>query len=303
MHTENDAIAVARQFESYVADKFPFMANIMQNGRTLFGQQWEIEFGDLLCRMFQTDDTLYSAARGYVEFAIDSMRLQKKFEKERVYKEKSYKQAMSEVYNNPEYMSTLYLPGILLSHFLWPHHYRQKLFCEATFLKDMTRAKPDTFYDVGIGTGFYSRLALQASENVKGRGYDISETSKSYAEHQVSAFGLAPRYEVELCDIVQDTPADTVEFAMSVEILEHLQDPESFLAALRKILAPGGKAFVTAALNAANADHIYLYRTPLEVADQLRQAGFQIEQYHSGMAYPPPAVGVPVPEIVAFIVT
>jgi len=85
-------------------------------------------------------------------------------------------------------------------------------------------------------------------------------------------------------------------------VLEHLEDPLTFLKALRRILTPGGQAFITAALNAPNADHIYLYRSPLEVADQLVAAGFYVQQYQSAFAYAPRKNSKYIPEIAAFIV-
>jgi hypothetical protein len=67
-------------------------------------------------------------------------------------------------------------------------------------------------------------------------------------------------------------------------------------------MAPGAKAFITAALNAAHADHIYLYRTPEAVLAHLVEAGFTLEQSFVGAAYKPSAPGVPVPLAAAFVV-
>ena len=296
-------LVFVEEFEAILKDKFPFMSGVVEKGRLNFGKLWETEFAEALARMFSTNKNLSDAVRGYVDFSIDAMRLQKAFEKELEYRSKSYEEASADVYHNDEYMNNLYLPGIFLSHFLWPHHYRQYLFCRSTFLNDMRLANSDVFYDVGVGTGFFSRLALQVVPEVRGRGFDISVASKQYAERQAESFGVSSRYSVELRDVVKEPPDEKVMFLMSVEILEHLEDPLAFLKALRQMLAPGGKAFITAALNAANADHIFLYRTPSEVKKQLNEAGFTIEQYHSSMAYAPPAEGIPVPEIVAFVVT
>lgn len=62
------------------------------------------------------------------------------------------------------------------------------------------------------------------------------------------------------------------------------------------MLRPGGKAFITAALNAPNADHIYLYRTSEEVKVQLADTGFAIEQYFGGLAAKPKNKGPPRPK-------
>ena len=97
---------------------------------------------------------------------------------------------------------------------------------------------------------------------------------------------MADRFHVELRDVVDDPPAPT-DWLVSVEVLEHLEDPVRFLRGLRALLNERGKAFVTTALNAPNADHIYLYRNAAEVCVQLDAAGFAIEQYFCALAGKP----------------
>ena len=42
------------------------------------------------------------------------------------------------------------------------------------------------------------------------------------------------------------------------------------------MLAPGGVAFITAAVAAAENDHIYLYMSCKDVRDELEQGGFRV---------------------------
>jgi len=58
-------------------------------------------------------------------------------------------------------------------------------------------------------------------------------------------------------------------------VLEHLERPGEFCCWLRDLVKPGGHAYITAALNAAHSDHIYLFREPAELEAMLRSAGFQ----------------------------
>ena len=58
-------------------------------------------------------------------------------------------------------------------------------------------------------------------------------------------------------------------------MLEHLENPAEFCTWLYAMVRPGGHAYITAALNAAHSDHIYLFHTPAELEDMLRAAGFQ----------------------------
>jgi 2-polyprenyl-3-methyl-5-hydroxy-6-metoxy-1,4-benzoquinol methylase len=195
-----------------------------------------------------------------------------------------------------------YLPGLLLSHFLWPHHYRQLQFFDSAFVSAMRAAGADNFMEVGIGTGLYSGLLLRALPQVRGIGLDISPSSKRFTETQLEALGVGQRYRAELRDVTAEPVPSQADWLVCVEVLEHLDDPVAFLRGLRRNMAPGAKAFITAALNAAHADHIYLYRNGGEVLAHLQEAGFTLEQSFIGTAYQPAATGVPVPEAAAFIV-
>lgn len=280
-----------------------YMSKTVSKQRTLFGETWEMNFNDSLEKMFgENFEKLENAVKGYVMFALDAMRLQKKFEKTRQYESKTYAEVSQAVYHNEEYMNNLYLPGILLSHYLWPHHYQQLLYFQKDFKPLVLAVKNPNFCDVGIGTGFYSRQMLGLSDKMTGNAFDISESSLKYSKTQIDAFNFTDRWQFENRDIIANTPKQQWEFLTSIEVLEHLEDPVSFLKSLRKMLKPGGYGFISAALTAANEDHIYLYNTVDEVIEQLNQAGFSVVSFREDKAYDPKA-DEPVPRNAAFIVT
>lgn len=279
-----------------------FAANSVDRGVSLFGEAWATEFEQVVSAMFTDADAIAAAAKGYATFAMQSMRLQAIFEKVHQYKVKTHEQASSEVYFNEKHMMQEYLPGLLLSHFLWPHHYRQLQFFDSAFVQAMRVANASTFMEVGIGTGLYSSLLLRKMPGIKGVGLDISPSSKKFTEAQMGALGVANRYRVELRDVTATSIEPKADWLVCVEVLEHLDDPVAFLRGLRRNMAPGAHAFITAALNAAHADHIYLYRNSNEVLSQLIEAGFTLEQSFVGAAYKPSSPNEPVPEAAAFIV-
>lgn len=279
-----------------------FAADTVDRGAALFGVRWADEFEAVIGALFPSPESLTAAAKGYATFAMQSMRLQAAFEREREYRPKSYDEAADEVYFNDRHMSEEYLPGLLLSHFLWPHHYRQIRFFDTAFVDAMRLAGASSFAEVGIGTGLYSGLLLRWLGEARGTGYDISPSSVRFTEGQLAALGVGNRYRTELRDITGTPPEVAVEWLVCVEVLEHLEDPVDFLRGLRAAMAPGSKAFITAALNAAHADHIYLYRTGEDVLAHLQEAGFTLEQSFVGAAYRPSAPGVPVPLAAAFVV-
>ena len=271
--------------------------------RELFGAEWDWEFEELLRVFAGTDEQkLQVAVEGYVEFALDGMRLQKRFEKTCQYDNKSYGQAAEEVYHNEEYMFSYYLPGILLSHYLWPHHYRQLRFFRTAFLPRILSRPVQEFCDIGVGTGFYSRQLLAASAVMRGWAFDISEPALEYSKRHLAAFGVIDRWNPEIRDIIANPPSRMWDFLLSVEVLEHLTDPVMFLKAFRAMLSPGGFAFVSAAVTAANRDHIYLYKSADDVLVHLEEAGLKIVEWQQDRAYEPRG-DQPVPINVAVIVT
>jgi hypothetical protein len=283
-------------------DQHRFTRSIVDSGLTTFGARWAAEFEELLQRLFPTESSLVLAARGYATFAMNSMRLQAEFERSGVYRDKSFAEAATALYFNEDRMMHEYLPGLQLSHYLWPHHYRQLKYFDQAFAEPMRLAAAKEFIEVGIGTGLYSQRLLRQVPDSEGIGFDISASSKAFAEFQMNAFGVQSRYQIKLTDFAGERLNTPTEWLVCVEVLEHLDDPLSFLAVLRKALKMGGSGFITTAINAAHEDHIYLYRSAQAVADQILGAGFTIEQYFLATAYAPPNVGVQVPEAVAFVV-
>jgi SAM-dependent methyltransferase len=280
----------------------PVFRDVVARNRDALGPEWCRSLDETVTRLFPGDAELAAAVEGYARFALDIVRRTMKFEKERAYPARTYAEVARDVYGDAAYMRTRYLPGLLLSHELWPHHHRQRRFFEEAFVSDLRRAGTGPFYDVGVGTGFYSRVALAGAPEARGIGFDVSPASRDYAEWHVAAFGAGERYRVELRDVLADPPPP-VPRVVCVEVLEHLEDPLAFARGLRRLLAPGGKAFVTAAINAPNADHIYLYRSAEEVKAQLVEAGFVVEQYLAALAGPPSRPGAPVAEVAAFVLT
>ena len=278
----------------------PVFREAVAKPRAILGEHWAALLDETVTRLLPGDADIAAAVEGYSRFALDILRLQVRFDREGVYVSKSYADVARDVYANDAYMRSRYLPGLLLSTYLWPHHFRQTRYFEDVFVAEMVRRGADRFYDVGVGTGGYSRLALLGAPQAVGVGFDISPASRDFAERHVRAFGAGDRYRVELRDVV-DRPVEPVDWLVCVEVLEHLEDPVGFLRALRAMLRPGGKAFITTALNAPNPDHIYLYRTAEEVKIQLRQAGLAVEQYLCGLAAGPRQPGLPVAEVAAFI--
>ncbi len=281
--------------------KFRAFADILARSNEAFGDLWIREFEDMLSHLFPSEDLLAAGLQAYVKFAMDSVRLQAAFEKVGAYRGSSYEEASKRVYRNEDYMMSEYLPGLLLSHYLWPHHYRQLVFFDNAFVRPAKNVAISRFVEVGVGTGVYSRRMLEAISTAVGTGYDVSPSAKRFALRHLSAYGLSDRYSLKLQDVVMNRPSEQFHTLICVEVLEHLEDPVEFLRALRQMLIPGGRAFITAAVSADHTDHVYLYRTAADVEAHVTEAGFAIEQSFAAGAYALKYRGQAVPLAAAFI--
>lgn len=289
--------------ENYLNVKFPYFSKIIEKRYEEFGAAWARQFEKEMDAFFADDmERLHKAVYGYGKFALDGLRLQKKFDKTLQYEAKRYEDVKEDVYLNREYMFTLYLPGILLSHYLWPHHYNQKLWFLKNFIPLIRNDSVNSFCDVGVGTGFYSKEVLLNVPGIVGDGYDISEWSLEHTKMLVERWGFGDRYHSTVQDIIANPPEKRFDCAINVEVLEHLEDPVTFLKALKKMIRDGGYAFITAAINAPNADHIYLYQELDSVAKELHAAGFKVIAKENFPAFTTNKPGETVPENGSFIV-
>ncbi|MBS4096039.1 MAG: methyltransferase domain-containing protein [Sulfuricella sp.] len=290
-------------FYDALRQRFPYFSGVIQKQIDTFGDHWLRLFERELEVLFAKDKKrIDQAVMGYGKFALDSMKLQVKFQKTKAYDNKTYEEAASEVYQNKEYMFGLYLPGILLSHYLWRHHFLQHMFFLEKFLPLVGSGDGKVFYDIGVGTGFYSKEMLTRS-NLTGKGFDLSPYSLEHTLMLLEKHHVDKRYETNLRNIIENPVMPAAEFLVSIEVLEHLENPQIFLDSLSCMLIPGGYGLISAAINAPNADHIYLYRNSDEVAEQLLNAGFEIVDSSVDPAYSPKKDGDLVPVNVAFIVT
>ncbi len=292
------------RLEDVIARRFPYFKETISRQYNEFGEEWQRFFEQTMETLFGDDPACFDkAVEGYGRFSLEQMKLQVKFDKTREYDAKSYDAAAQEVYQNRNYMFETYLPANLLSHFLWRHHYKQHIFFANEFVPLIRQHGGKLFYDVGVGTGFYSKEMLGVSPDMRGVGFDMSAFSLEYALNTVKAFDYGDSYSGQLRDIITDKVEHPASFIVNIEVLEHLEDPQTFLNALNNMLEVGGYGLISAALTAPNADHIYLYNEPREVVDQLTKAGFTVLKQIEDPAYIPRRPTDSVPHNAAFLVS
>lgn len=289
-------------FEAILAKKAPFMSSSFGRLRDRYGDNWANGLNQTLKAISSGDlEKLEHAINGYVRFALETEKLQRRFAKEGRYLLGSQRDAAKEVFEDSDYMFSTYLPGVLLLNYLWSHEYDHlRYFCD-DFLPLIIKSDDRRFCDIGVGAGFYSRIALSDVPDAAGTGYDISNHALAFAHKQMQHFGFSDRWFGENRDVTFDAPETKWPFIMSIQILHLLDDPVALLKGIRKILAVGGKGFISVGVTAAEIDAIYVYNSLDEVKSHIEEAGFTIIKEREDAAYAQRG-NAPVPRLATFIV-
>jgi SAM-dependent methyltransferase len=261
--------------------KFPFFGGILTKNEQVMDAQWRVELVSDLEKLFGDveGDGFDKALGGYVEFSIDAAKNQEFFIKRGHYKATNFSEVKHELLDNAEHMLGNYLPGMFVSHYFWPHHYRMGRRYRSEIMPRVRDRSPRLFVEVGTGSAMYTLLTMSSLAQVRGIGYDISPHSVAFGRRVATAFGFADRFTFVEQDAFANPPRDKADYIVSQEVLEHLEDPLTFCKNLHGILKDDGYAYITAAVTAAHSDHIYLFNSPAELKSMLEAAGFRSVLY------------------------
>jgi len=162
------------------------------------------------------------------------------------------------------------------------------------FLRECRVNGNGRFASVGTGTGYELCLTGNFLSNWMVESYDIDPTVQNEAQRFLRYTGsaLEPRFEgyfpLDKVDPGRLKRYDALTFC---EVLEHLPDPARALRVSREYLSPGGRMFVTMAVNIAQEDHVFLYPNIAACRKQIQESGLQIDwEWISPQTSLPPSV-------------
>ena len=171
------------------------------------------------------------------------------------------------------------------------------------YIEKAVSLKGKTVLDVGCGGGILSES--MAIIGAKVTGIDLGEKALKVAQLHSLESGIAVDYQlISVEDLAEKFPA-SFDVVTCLEMLEHVPDPASVVAACAKLVKPGGKVFFStinrnpkaylfAVIGAEyilnmlpRGTHDYAkFIKPSELAGWMRLAGLQLE-HQIGMSYNP----------------
>jgi SAM-dependent methyltransferase len=223
---------------------------------------------------------LQKATEAYTRYSIEYLYLQHQLEasEEARYSCASFEEGRREVYDNPEIMEGYYLDGLYLSLVLWPNHYRMLRY----FLDQFMPWVPEKgrLLELPIGSGSYACYGLLQKPGWTGLGVDISASGIAYSRRLAAHWGLN-RLTIEFGEGQKALPWEDGAFdaVITGELLEHLDDPSSFLRECVRVTKPGGFLFATTAIYAASVDHVFMFEDVESVNQMILDSGATLWSY------------------------
>ncbi|SHG39622.1 class I SAM-dependent methyltransferase [Chryseobacterium sp. OV279] len=185
------------------------------------------------------------------------------------YRNTSFDDVNRAMYNNPDVMVS-HMHGLLLSQFLWKHHYSVYQY----FKNNIQKYTPvKTYLEIGAGHGLYLEAAMEKiGDDCTFEALDISESSLELTKSLIKSDKVLYHLK-NVFDYGDDEKKD---FITMGEVLEHVEDPLSLLKKIKNLIKPEGTIFITTPTNAPSMDHIYLFNTVQEIRDLIDEAGLEI---------------------------
>jgi 2-polyprenyl-3-methyl-5-hydroxy-6-metoxy-1,4-benzoquinol methylase len=235
-----------------------------------YKSKFEIFFGRYEIILKQQNLSLDFAIESYLRFCSDMVYEQIRFIQTGEYSNKSFEEVNKNVYDNPDVMN-YHMHGLLVSQFLWSHHYQTFRF----FSKNIQSFAGDgkNILEIGGGHGLYTNELLdQFKHDFIFNMVDISESSIALSK----SFVLSEKVNYYLEDIYKYNTETKFDFIIMGEVLEHVEDPVSLMIKLHNLGTKDVKAFISTPCNAPSIDHIYLFKNSEDVRKIFDLSGWKV---------------------------
>ena len=232
-----------------------------------------------IAQLPSTSDGLDRAIEAFAITSVEFLRLQARFRQTGQYALTTAAALHDELYGDADEMAGYYLDGLAMTYALWPNHARLLSFLRDDFVPQL----PDrgTVLEIGPGHGLLGHTVLRYRPAIMYVGLDISGPALDYVHTAFNVWGHGDSYKLIEGDATDLAAADIpleVDALVCCEVLEHVDEPERMLAAIRNRLATDGLGFLSTVANLEAIDHVYLFDNPEHIRQTIEAAGLTIER-------------------------
>ena len=132
--------------------------------------------------------------------------------------------------------------------------------------------------EVGPGHGLLLYYACNDEKAGDVSAWDISQASIDSCTHALDILGVKKAPNITLVDMFLADSSEKLDSIVFSEVLEHMEEPERALQALRNVLADDGRIFIHIPINSPAPDHLFNVKTPQLMGDFIRAQGLTIEK-------------------------
>lgn len=214
-----------------------------------------------------------SSVLSYTKLCADLIKEQSLYNKTKSYRLKNQNDANDTVYSQRTMRQ--YVIGLLMSYLFWPNHYKM-----LEFYWECLPDNPKHVLDVGAGHGLFSAEMLRHSSDSYLDIVDISDESLTLTNEMLSHMGVYPaKVSFRKGDFLKESLSEKgYDFIILGEIVEHVDDPMSFLLKAKSLLTCEGVIFLSTCANCPAPDHIYQFHSVDEIRDLIHKTGMVIER-------------------------
>lgn len=230
---------------------------------------------------------LLERAETLADFSMEFLQLQRELDATGRYRYSTFAEVDEHVYADPSLAQygPPYVWAMYFTQAFWVSHCRVWRFF---FERFVASAAPEggRVMEIPTGNGLFLTHFLARKPSWRGVGLDLSDASIAFTEKMLSLNGVRARADVVKRDFFQYAEADGFDRIICGEFLEHVEDPLAVLRKLRALVKKDGRVFLTAAVWAANIDHIYVYESAEAVRLHVEAADFEIEEERVQTVFP-----------------
>lgn len=263
---------------AFVAEQHPRALRGIEEARAVDPAAWA-ETADLLlgwaAAVHGEQGWLPRCVEAFTRFSSDVILAQARYEADGHYERFSFEVCNAEVYGQREVMDD-YLWGVYLTNFCWAHHMELSLCFRDRFLRRLPAAP--ALVEIAPGHGGWGVWALSQRPDARLRGFDISPSSIAIASSIAGAAGVSERASYTRRNALDlgAMPAAEADAVICSFLIEHLEQPARLVEVIAHLLKPGGRAWLTGAITAAQVDHIYEFRHESELVLMAEACGLRV---------------------------